>query len=133
MAGVIEVHETEYGIRNVTNGLLSKDDLKRMGREAGKIVPRLRNGFGVLHEMRGMFTLPPDAREVMKQNMEVAKQSGMGRSAQILDNAVVILQFTRLAKEVGISDTTRQFDSSKVPDCERVAIDWIVKGVDPNE
>jgi hypothetical protein len=133
VAGVIEIHETEYGIRIVTNGLLSKEDLKRMGREAGQIVPRLRKGFGVLHEMRGMFTLPPDAREVMKRNMEVAKQSGMGRSAQILDNAVVTLQFSRLAKEIGISDTMRQFDSSKAPDCERAAIDWIVKGIDPYE
>jgi hypothetical protein len=93
MAGIIEVYETEYGIRIVTNGFLNKDDLKRMGREAGRIVPRLRKGFGVLHEMRGMSTLSPEAREVMKQNMKVAQKSGMGRSAQILDDAVVTLQF----------------------------------------
>jgi hypothetical protein len=53
--------------------------------------------------------------------------------SQILDDAVVSLQFMRLAKEIGISDTNRLFDPSKVPDCERAAIDWIVKGIDPDE
>ena len=79
-----------------------------------------------------MLTLSPETREVMKRNMEVAKQSGMGRSAQILDDAIITLQFARLAREVGISGTMRQIDASKVPDCERAATDWIVKGIDPD-
>jgi hypothetical protein len=96
-------------------------------------VSRLRKGFGVLHDMRGMSTLPPEARKVMKRIMEMSKQRGEGRSAQILDDPIITLQFTRLAKETGISDTMRQFDASKVPDCERAAMNWIVKGIDPNE
>lgn len=132
MSGIHEVYETDYGIRIVTKGLVDENALKRMGQEAGRIVTRLKKGFGVLHDMRGMLTLSPETREVMKRNMEVAKQSGMGRSAQILDDAIITLQFARLAREVGISGTMRQIDASKVPDCERAATDWIVKGIDPD-
>ncbi len=127
-----KLYQTEYGLRIVTQGLIVKDEMKQMMREAGETVNRLKPGFGVLHDMRGMFTLPPEAREIMKLNMEVAKRAGMGRSAQILDDAITTLQFKRLAKDAGISDTTRQIDASSVPDCDRAAIEWIVRGIDPN-
>ncbi len=68
----------------------------------------------------------------MKLNMVKAKQAGLGRSAQIVDDSITAMQFQRLAKEVGISETTRQIDASLVPNCEGVAVDWIVKGIDPD-
>lgn len=132
MSGIQEVYETEYGIRIVTKGIIDENVLISMGKEVSRVLAKLKKGFGVLHDMRGMLTLSPETREVMKQYMEVSKQSGMGRSAQILDDAIIALQFTRLAREVGISDTMRQIDASKVPDCEGAATDWIVKGIDPN-
>lgn len=127
-----ELVETEYGIRMVTHGFIQNDEVKRMGREAARLVSKQRKGFGVLHDMRGMSTLPPEARAVMKLNMEAAKNAGMGRSAQILDDPVTTLQFNRLAREVGIDDTMRQIDASKTKDCERAAVDWIVKGIEPD-
>jgi hypothetical protein len=127
-----ELHETEYGLRIVTQGLIAKDEIQRMMQEAGRMVKGLRPGFGVLHDMRGMFALPPEARDLMKRNMETAREAGMGRSAQILDDAITTLQFKRLAKDVGIADTTRQIDASRVADCDRAAIDWIEKGIDPD-
>ncbi len=127
-----EISETKYGLRIVMQGFLGKDELKTMSREAGRVVKKMKKDFGVLHDMRGMLTLPAEAREIMKLNMESAKQAGMGRSAQILDDAIITLQFKRLAREVEISDTMRQIDAGNVPDCERVAMDWIVKGIDPD-
>ncbi|MFH1112884.1 MAG: hypothetical protein V1792_03100 [Pseudomonadota bacterium] len=128
-----EIKETQYGLRIVTGGYLGKDELKSMSREAGEIVGRQKKGFGIIHDMRGMFTLPPEAREIMKRNMERAKDRGLGRVAHILDDAIATLQFKRLANEAGIADTTRNIDAGSVSDCERAALDWVVKGIDPDK
>ncbi len=128
-----ELHQTEYGLKFIFKGFMEKDELQRWAQEVGHVTKKLAKGFCVLHDMRGMYPLPPEARELMKRNMERAKQAGLGRSAQIVDDAIAAIQFQRLAKEVGIADSTRQIDASSVSDCERVAIDWIVKGIDPNK
>lgn len=128
-----ELHETEHGIKIVFKGFMEKEELQRWAHEIAPVAKKLAKGFCVLHDMRGMFPLPPEAREFMKRNMELAKKGGQGRSAQIVDDAIAAIQFKRLAKEVGLSDTMRQIDASSVSDCERVAMDWIVKGIDPDK
>lgn len=128
-----ESHETEYGVKFIFQGFVQKDELQRASREAARLMTKLQKGFGVLQDMRGMSVLPQDARELMKRNMERAKRAGMGRSALVVDDAITAMQFKRLAREVGISDTTRQIVATSVPNCERAAIDWIVKGIDPEK
>ena len=56
------------------------------------------------------------------------KQKGMERSAVILANATVTLQFKRIARETGIDAWERYVDASSVPDFETAAVDWITKG-----
>ena len=128
-----KIEKTEYGLKLVFQGFIRKEELERCHREIAKIVPTLEKGFCVLHDMRGMKTLPADARELQKRSMENAKKAGHGKSAQIVDNALAALQFRRLASEAGISDTARQIDASSVSDCEKMAIDWLVKGIDPDK
>jgi len=127
-----EWHETEYGIKFIYQGFVQKDELRRCAQEVGRLT-RLNKGFSFLVDMRGMYALPREASELMKRNMVRSRQAGLGRSAYIVDDAVTAMQFKRLAKEAGISDTTRQIDASSVSDCERVAVDWIVRGIDPDK
>jgi hypothetical protein len=128
-----EVYQTEFGVKLVFQGFLQEEELRKWSHEVARVTKQLRRGFCVLHDMRGMHPLPPEARQLMKRNMELAKRAGMGRSAQIVDDTITAMQFKRLANEVGIADTTRQIDASSVADSERAAIDWIVKGIDPDK
>jgi hypothetical protein len=128
-----KIETTEYGLKLIFQGFISKEELKRCHLEIAKIVPMLKKGFSVLHDMRGMQTLRPDARELQKRSMVNAKKAGHGRAAQIVNNTIAAIQFKRLAKEAGVSDTSRQIDASSVSDCEKVAIDWLVKGIDPDK
>lgn len=127
-----ESHETTYGVKFIFQGFVQLEELRRSSQETGQLMKRLQKGFGVLLDTRGMYTLPPEARELMKRNIERAKRAGMGRLAQIVDDSVTAMQFNRLARETGISGTSRQIDASSVPDCERVALDWIVEGIEPD-
>jgi len=127
-----EVHRTDYGVKIVFQGFLKEEELRNWSHEVAGVTKLLPRGFCVLHDMRGMRPLPPEARQLMKRNMEEAKRAGMRKSAQIVDDAITAMQFKRLANEVGIAETTRQINASLTPDCERAAVDWIVKGIDPD-
>ena len=55
----------------------------------------------------------------------------MERNAVVLNSAIASLQARRIAKETGISEWVRYIDSSTEPDWERVAMEWLTAGADP--
>lgn len=130
---MFEYYETNYGIKFIFQGFIQLDELRRSSQEVGQLMRRLKKGFGILCDMRGMSVLPPEARELMKRNMERAKHAGSGRSAVIVDDVITAIQFKRLARDAGISETMRQIDASSALDCERVAVDWIASGIEPDK
>lgn len=57
----------------------------------------------------------------------------MQRSAVVLSNAILTLQFKRIAKETGIYEWERYIDASKNPNWEEIATDWLEKAIDPDK
>ena len=45
----------------------------------------------------------------------------LSRSATIVDNAIVNMQFKRLSKQTGVVDTKKFIDASKISDWKKVA------------
>ena len=124
---------TSYGFKIRFEGYIEKDELKSWAKEAATILKEQKPGFGVLHDMRGMAPLPVDAGEFMKRNQALAKDAGLSRSAQILDDPITKMQFKRLARDIELFHDMRQIDASRTPNWEQVAINWIVDGVEPEE
>ncbi len=56
----------------------------------------------------------------------------MVRSVVIVDSALTKMQFQRIAKQTGIHAWERYIDASSITDWEKVGIDWINKGIDPD-
>ncbi len=127
-----KIEETVYGFKLTFSGFITKAELKDWAKEAGEVVRKQKKGFGVLVDMRGMAAFPADARQYYVRNAEKCKEAGMTRSAHILDDPVIALQFSRICKEVGIFQDTRMIDANSVQNCEAVATNWLAKGIDPN-
>jgi hypothetical protein len=83
--------------------------------------------------MRNLKPLPPDAQASMEEGQKLYKQKGMERSVVILNSASLTMQFKRIAKETGIYEWERYVDASKTADWEKVGLDWVKKGVDPDK
>jgi hypothetical protein len=43
------------------------------------------------------------------------------------------MQFRRIGKETGIYEWERYIDASSVADWEKIGIDWLSKGIDPDK
>jgi hypothetical protein len=128
-----KIEETEYGFKMTLTGFIQKEELKGWSREAAQVLRRQKAGFGALIDTRGMSPLPPDAREFWRRNEVVAKKAGLGRCAHISDDPITMMQFTRIAREVGTIENIRHINASSVPNWEEVALNWIIKGIDPNK
>lgn len=129
------IEETKYGYKLILEGFLQREEVGQLlVAMKEKIKPREKGQtFPLLLDMRKSNAFPSDAREILKQCLLFCKESGMQRNAVILASAIATLQARRMAKETGIDRWARYIDASCRPDdWEKVAVDWLANGVDPD-
>ncbi len=128
-----KIEKAPHGVTLTFGGNMDKAEVEKWKAESEVFLRKMLGSFGVLIDMRSLKPLPPDAQKVMTDGQAIYKQKGMKRSAVILDNAVVIMQFKRLAKESGIYNWERYIDASKDSKWKQTAVDWLDKGIDPDK
>lgn len=126
------IEQTQYGYKLVFEGFLQKQDLSTLLEDMKQTVFSRGRKFPVLMDMRHSRAFPADAQEILKEALRFFKQVGMERNAVVLNSAIATLQARRLGKETGIDAASRYIDASTEQDWERVALDWLVKAVDPD-
>jgi hypothetical protein len=125
------IEQTQYGYRLVFEGFLQKHDLSTLLDDMKQTIRSRGRKFPVLLDMRHSRAFPADAQEILKEAIRFFKQVGMERNAVVLNSAIATLQVRRLGKETGIDATSRYIDASTEQDWEKIAIDWMVRAVDP--
>jgi len=88
--------------------------------------------FGVIIDMKNLLPIDKGTQAIMVKGQGLYKNAGMLRSAVVLADSIVCLQFKRLAKESGIYETERYIDASAHDSPISVAIDWVKDSVDPD-
>ena len=126
------IEQTQYGYKLVFEGFLQKHDLSTLLDDMRRTVFSRGRKFPVLLDMRHSRAFPADAQEILKEAIRFFKQVGMERNAVVLNSAIATLQARRLGKETGIDAASRYIDASTEQDWERVALDWLVRAVDPD-
>lgn len=126
-----DVRMTGYGMKFIFSGNIDREELKVWSRKASEFIKRLDKGFGIMVDMRGMAPLSTEGWEFMTKNMRSGGEAGMGRCAMVFDDPITSMQFWRLSRHAGISDRTRQLDGNSLQDWEKVAMDWILRSINP--
>jgi hypothetical protein len=125
------IEQTQYGYKLVFEGFLQKQDLSTLLDDMKQTIRSRGRKFPVLLDMRHSRAFPADAQVILKEAILFFKQVGMERNAVVLNSAIATLQVRRLGKETGIDATSRYIDASTEQDWEKIAIDWLVRAVDP--
>ncbi len=112
-------------------GVISQEEMTQWLQESQKALENEAAGFCVIVDMRTLAPLTPEVQETMVQGQQLYKQGGMTRSAVIVNNAITVTQFKRLAKESGIYQWERYLDGSQA-DCMNQAVAWGRDGTDPD-
>jgi hypothetical protein len=101
--------------------------------EIAKVRPRYAGKkWGVIVDSRNLKIMMPGAPEILKKSQEEGKKSGMVRSCVVLSSPIPVMQAKRMARESGIYDVERFLDGNANPNWKQKAMDWVVKGIDPD-
>ena len=127
-----EVQRTEYGVRFFLQGFIREEEAAAWYEEMISSLKNINKGFKVFVDMRGFRPASEDVQAKFVDIQRIFKDHGMNRSVVILDNTVAVMQLIRTAKESGIYDQERYLTPENNPDWEQQAMDWILKGRDPD-
>lgn len=129
-----EIKKTPWGYRLKFEGFIHQDEMANWVKDTEKnLSSESRGTFNVFVDMRQLKPLPDAAQQEMQKGQKLYKGKGMQRSVVVVDSATTKLQFQRIAKQTGIYQWERYIDSSSNPNWEKVALDWINSGVDPDK
>jgi hypothetical protein len=122
-----------WGFMLVFGGTIEADEMARWVKESEAELPSEHEKFGVLVDMRTLVPLTADAQAQMQKGQKLFKMKGMERSVVILNNALLTMQFRRIARETGIAAWERYIDAAKHPDWEKMGVAWLTAATEPQE
>jgi len=125
------IEKTEYGYHLTFGGYIMQDEMKLWVEESQEVLATQKGSFSVFVDMRTLEPISADTQVQMQKGQRLYKQKGLVRSVVIQDNLTLTRQFQRIARQTGIQADERYIDASAVPDWEKVGMDWILEGKEP--
>jgi len=126
-----KIEKKQFGFHLTFSGYINKKEMKNWLKDSIRELKNNKEDFYVFVDMRALTPLLDEAKKYMIKGQKYYKKKGMLRSAVILSNTTLTIQFMRIAKQTNIYEWERYIDASK-PDWEKTGMDWILKGIDPD-
>jgi len=127
-----KIKPTDFGFKLTFGGTVTKPDMQPWLEESKKALNTCKKPFGVIVDLRGLDLLPPDVQAEIVKGQILYRNSGLERSAVILSDPIVTIQFMRLAKKSGVYKYERYIDASSDEQWERHAEEWVRSEIDPD-
>lgn len=127
-----KIEKTPYGYFLAFVGFIEASEAAKWKKESGSLLIGTKKNFGVIVDLTLIKSLPIDSRKIMLEGQQMYKTHGMERSAVLLKNKIITMQFKKLAKESGIYEWERYISSENTKDAEKLAMDWVVNSIDPD-
>jgi hypothetical protein len=126
------LEKAPFGFRVTIAGRVTPAEAVHAREESRAALAHCEKPFGVLVDIRTLKPMADDVQLVVDETQRLFRRSGLERSAVVLASAVMTIQFIRIAKDTGVYAHERYVDASKYADWEKIALGWIIDGVDPD-
>lgn len=81
-------------------GFMTEEDAVIISDKASAEMRKLKPGFGVINDIRGLRPASPKASQLYSRQLDVAKEIGVGRVVRIVgDQVITKMQLTKALKE----------------------------------
>ncbi len=124
------IERTPYGIRVAFDGMMSEEIAKQFRSEFLQLLDSTPGEISILIDLRKGHPISVESQAIVNDCYHAVIRRGLTRSANLVASAMMKMQMVRRAKELGTFDKVRYIDASA--DCERLALDWLEKGIDPD-
>jgi hypothetical protein len=129
---VYKIERTDIGFKLTFGGTVTKADMQPWFEESKEALNHCKKPFGVIVDMRSLELLTPDVQAEIVKGQRLYRDRGLERSAVILRDPIVTIQFMRLAKKSGVYKYERYIDASSDAQWEKHSEAWVRSGIDPD-
>jgi hypothetical protein len=127
------IEKRDWGYFLTFSGVISETEMAQWLEESRRALVGVSAPFGVFVDMRSLVPLSRAAQVHMLEGQKDYRKLGMERSVVVLSSPVIAAQFRRIGGETGIGRWERYVDSTAVENWEEVGMNWLLKGIDPDE
>ncbi len=128
-----KIEKQKYGLNITITGDLISDEIIGLTHELKAIGDTLTQPFSVLVDARKMMTLDKSVIHLAAECQRVVKECGRQYAAIVLNSPVIKNQVKRISIETGSTNAIRYIFADKTVDWEKVAMDWILHGIEPDQ
>lgn len=127
-----KLENQDYGLKLTLSGDLTESEISGMTVEFQSLVESFDQPFSILVDARRLITLDQSVFHLMIKCQQIAQDGGRRSEAIVVSSPVLKSQGQRITLESGSSDAVRFISSVKHDDWEKVAMDWILRGIEPD-
>ena len=122
----------DYGLKLNISGDLTEKEISGMTVELKSLVGSIDQPFSILVDAREVMTLDQSVFHLLAECQRILKDAGRQSAAIVINSPVLKNQGQRITLETGSTEAVRFICSAKNQDWERVAVDWILNGIEPD-
>lgn len=130
---VYTIEKKPYGIRLCFNGMMDEETAKNFVNDFNKVLDTIAGSISIMIDLINGSPMPGKSQILVNELYQKVIQKGLIRSANIVPSSMMKLQMVRLAKEHGTYDKARYINFSDNPGWEKIALDWLENGIDPDK
>jgi len=114
------------------SGDFDEKEICQLAEEITSMACSIERPFSIFVDTREMLSLGQSTLSTLIECQQAASRAGLERSVVVLISPVIRIQLRRVAADSGISDGKRYINAAKNDDWEKVVMDWILNGVEPD-
>ena len=127
-----KIEKQTYGLRITIAGDFISNEIIGLTHELKAIAGTLTQPFSLLVDAREMMTMDNSVIQLATECQRVVKECGRQYTAIVLNSPVIRNQVERISIETGSTDAIRYIFADNTDDWEKVALDWILHGIEPD-
>lgn len=122
----------DYGLKITFSGDLVEPEIVRLAAELKSHLGSISKPFSILVDAREVMTLDQSVFHLLTECQRIVKDAGRQSAAIVIKSPVLKNQGQRITLETGSTEVVRFICSTKHKDWEKVAMDWILRGIEPD-
>lgn len=126
------IERTDYGMKHTFQGVLDEKEMKMWLQDSQQILKTVDQQFNIVVDMREIKPLGHQVEEILYQGTKMMGELGLNRGAVVLEDPVVFRQMRQIAKYANLQKKERYIDTFTTKNWEKLASDWVEKGIDPD-
>lgn len=121
----------EYGLKLAVSGDLTEPEISEMTVELKSLVGSISQPFSIFVDAREVMTLDQSVFHLLSECQRIVRDAGRQSAAIVINSPVLKSQGQRITLDSGSTEAVRFIYSDKNEDWEKVAMDWILRGIEP--